>query len=196
MKTRGLFLLALASALAACSNGQAEEAPARDFSSAIALRDAGACRFDPLTEHAFEGLMLLGWPPDDVTSAPIVALGESRFTPQFRSKPMQGAPDGHEYSSHLDLPAGSTWHGLPIERMWVEFIAPPETDSLYRRGLTFRASPQALQRTLASLGSEVPLSPDFRALDENALFSSATCGGAIMIEPADGGASLVCDRGC
>ena len=191
----------MAAGLAACSPGQvpqdaAEPVQPVDLSAALALREAGECRFDPLTEHAFEGLLLIGAEPDGVTSAPVIALGEARLTPRFDSGAMEGAPGGHEYRSHVALPRGSTWNGLPIERLWVEFFAPPETDSLYRRGLTFRASPQAVQRTLASLGAEVPLSPDFRALDEYAPFSSVTCGGAIMIEPAEGGASLVCDRGC
>ena len=75
-------------------------------------------------------------------------------------------------------------------------MAPPETDSLYRRGMTFAASAEQVRAALTAQGADVPLSPRFRALGEFAPFSAGTCGGAIMIEAQPGGAALVCDRGC
>ena len=109
---------------------------------------------------------------------------------------MEGVVDGYVYDSHVALPVGSTWHGLKIERLWAEFVAPPETDSLYRRGIHFAATPDQVREALAAHGSDVPLRPNYRELDEYTAFSSGTCGGAIMIEPAGEGASLVCERGC
>ena len=191
--------LLLLFALAGCTVGQAQDnapAPAADFSSAIVLREAGECRFDSLTEHAFEGLLLLHGDPDDAISAPLVAVGTARLVPQSRRGPMEGVVDGYVYDSHVALPVGSTWHGLKIERLWAEFVAPPETDSLYRRGIHFAATPDQVREALAAHGSDVPLRPNYRELDEYTAFSSGTCGGAIMIEPAGEGASLVCERGC
>ncbi|HYD24825.1 MAG TPA: hypothetical protein VEB68_08500 [Croceibacterium sp.] len=191
--------LLLSLALVACSGGQAQDnaaAPSGDFSSAIALRDASECRFDALTEHAFEGLLLLGGDPDDAISAPVVAIGEARLAPQSKRAPMEGMPDGYVYTAHVDLPANSTWHGLKIERLWVEFVAPPETDSLYRRGIRFAASPEEVREVLAAQGAEVPVAPKYSGLFEYAAFTAGTCGGGIFIERDSDGASLVCERGC
>ena len=192
----------LAALLAACSPGQAREETSEpaarplDLSGSIALRDAGACRFDPLTEHAFEGLLLMGDERDGVTSAPVVALGEGRFAPVFESAPMPEATDGYRYSAQVRLPDGSTWHGLRLTALWAEFFAPPETDSLYRRGLTFAASAEQVRAALAAMGADVPLAPQFRELGEFAAFSAGTCGGDILIESRPDGAALVCERGC
>ena len=107
MRTAGIVVPCLAAILAACSAGQARQASAEretdslDLTETIALRDAGECRFDPLTEHAFEGLLLIGWEPDSVTNAPVVALGTGRLAPQLERAPMEGVPDGYEYSAHV-----------------------------------------------------------------------------------------------
>jgi hypothetical protein len=197
MRGIGIIAPCLAAGLAACSPSQARQEPAPpalDLSGTIALRDATECRFDALTEHAFDGLLLIG--PDEVTSAPVVALGQGRFAPQFTSETMEGAPEGREYRSHVALPAGSTWHDLPLKTQWAEFVAPPETDSLYRRGLTFAATAEQVRAALAAQGADVPIAPKYRELGEFAAFSAGTCGGSIMIEPHQGGAALVCDRGC
>ena len=192
----------IAAWLAACSAEQAPRDakgpadPPRDLSRVIALREAGECRFDALTEHAFEGLLLIGGEPGEVTSAPMIALGESRYEPRFERAPTVGGNGGHEYRSHARLPDGTTWQGLPLTELWVEFIAPPETDSLYRRGLAFAATPERVRAVLAANGHDVPVSPRFRELDELAFFAAATCGGAILIEPRAEGAALVCERGC
>lgn len=195
--TPGLAAL-LAAFLPACAPGQARQdaiEPARplDLSRVIVLRDAGECRFDPATEHAFEGLLLIGTEPGDVTSAPVIALGDTRHSPRLESEATEGVP---EYRSQVGLPAGSTWHGLPLTELWAEFVAPPETDSLYRRGMTFAANAEQVRAALAASGADVPIRPQFRELAEFAPFSAGTCGGAIMIEPLAGGAALVCDRGC
>ena len=199
MHIRSPLMLLLAAASAACFDGAAQDSPApptADYSSAIALRDAGECRFDTITEHAFEGLLLIGQDPDGVTSAPVVAVGTDRLTPQLERVAREGVPDGFEYRAEVTLPAGSTWHGLPIERLWVEFVAPPETDSLYRRGIAFAATADQVRDTLAAQGAEVPVRPKYRELGEFSAFAGGTCGGAIMIEQDSRGASLVCDRGC
>ena len=197
---RSLLALSLACGLAACGDGRAQDdaaPPAADYSAAIWLRDAGECRFDPLTEHAFEGLLLLGGEPGETTAAPVVEIGEARLSPRLETAPMAGNPDGREYRSQVAMPGGSEWHGLPLTRLWVEFIAPPETDSLYRRGLSLAASAEEVRRVLAEQGAAVPLAPDFRELGEYAPFSAGTCGGSIYIEAEPGGgASLVCDSGC
>lgn len=204
---RNFIIVSLGTALlAGCTVGQAQEAatptaePA-ELGEVIALRAANECRFDPRTDHAFEGLLLMGWEPREVTHAPQIAIGETMYTPQFSDTEMEGTgwediPNGREYRSSIDLAAGSTWHGLPISGMFVEFFAPPETDSLYRRGLRFSASTEELRGALAEQGHQVPVAPDFLTLDEFSAFAAQTCGGAMFIEPTEDGSLLVCDRGC
>jgi hypothetical protein len=194
-----LTLAVAAAGLAqACSVSEAQERHDEpvDLTGVMELRSAAGCRFDALTNHALQGLLILdGFEPFAMSHAPEVAIGELRLRPQITREDDANYPGQVFYRSAVSLPTGSRWHGLTALELWSEYVHNPETDHYEQRGLTFAESPGRLRETLLTLGADVPLAPDFRELDDWGPYTGG-CGGSIQITPVAQGAALVCNYGC
>jgi hypothetical protein len=200
MDTSARFLLAMAVVVlaSACSPGRAQDrgAGAIDLTEAMRLQSAAGCRFDALTNHAFEGLLMIeGESPFAMTHAPEVVVGNLRLHPQMTRERNTNYPDGVFYRSAASFPAGSRWHGLTLLEMWYEYSYNPGIDHAEQRGMTFAESADRLRETLLTVGADVPVEPDFRELDDWGPYAGG-CSATIQIASTARGAALVCSYGC
>jgi hypothetical protein len=94
--------------------------------------------------------------------------------------------------SSVRFPNDTTWNGLSLSRLKAEVIAPPESDSVYARAITFLDPPVKVQRVLNRLGFDIRMRPDYTALPD----TYNSCGGSMQLEAIPGGSSLSCGWGC
>jgi len=198
MTKRSLLLLTLASALAACSSGRAQDRGAGqvDLTTVMQLQSAGGCRFDALTNHAFEGLLMVdSFGPFEMTHAPEVAIGDLRLRPQMTRESNPNYPGGLYFRSAVSFPTRSRWNGLTPLEMWSDYSHNPEIDHAEARGITFAESPARVREALLAIGADVPVTPGYRELDDRGPYSGG-CSANIEISPDPRGAALICSYGC
>jgi hypothetical protein len=194
MKTSSISIV-LAGTLAACSTGQAQEA-GPDLTDAMVFESAAGCRFDPLTEHALDGVLLGNYGTRRMSHAPRVFVGPLELVPQVEREEDSDDYPGIVHTGRAAFPTGTRWHGLTPQALHSYYFAPPETDHYEDRGILFADSPQRLHDALAAMGQAVPMAPESLELTDFGPFFGAGCGSSIEIRAEGQGSALVCGYGC
>jgi hypothetical protein len=222
MHTR-TFALVMALALAACSEGESDDRlpvagpelamaqtggspsaanppAAPDLTGTMVLESAAGCRFDALTNHALEGLVLLSdWEPFTMRSVPQEFVGDLTLTPELtREAEPTGYMDEERtiYTARAPFPAETAWHGLHPTALHGYYVSNPESDHYEERGVVFAETAQQLFDWLKAMGQEVPLSPESMEITDYGPYSGAGCGAGIQIRPEGEGSVLACGYGC
>lgn len=93
--------------------------------------------------------------------------------------------------AELLLPAGTTWHGLKVRGLSASRYYPPASDGQDARSFEFLEPAEKVQRTLAALGLNAPLAPEYKIMAK-----PGSCDGTMQIETRGSGSALVCNWGC
>jgi hypothetical protein len=201
MRIDNLVLLAIPSAmvLASCSASRAQDAASDgpDLTESMILESAAGCRFDPLTEHALDGMLLLtDWDPFTMRSAPKVFVGDFALTPEVESKTEPGEWGATIYTSRAPFPEGTRWNGLHPTALHGYYVNNPGSDHFEERGIVFADTPQELHDRLKAIEQEVPLPGENLPLTERGPYWGPGCFSAIEIRPEGEGSILGCGYGC
>jgi hypothetical protein len=200
MRIDTLVLLAipLAVALASCSESHAQDTAAAgpDITQTMILESAAGCRFDAVTNHALEGLLLPAtYYPFTMTSTPQVYIGELTLTPEMERAEVDGSFNRYTFSSQAQFPEGTRWHGLKPTALHSFYAYNNETDHYEERGLIFADGPIEVQAALEQMGQSVPITPDYLELTDFGPFYGG-CPSSIEIRPEGDGSALICGYGC
>lgn len=175
---RSLFLGAMASATI-IAGPAASSSPELDVTTSVSFEDIRQCILAPDLEAALRA---------GPTGTGIMLRNRQTVTAEVRTTGNED--DGTTETSTLRLPQGARWNDLSITRVESELYLRPEADSAHTRRMHFRATPSEVRQTFARFGVSVPQAPEYRALEDG------ICGGAMMVEPVAGGATLTCTWGC
>lgn len=93
--------------------------------------------------------------------------------------------------AQIRLPEETTWHGLKVSRITTSRYYPPDSDGSDTRTINFLEPAVKVRQTLARLGFNAPLAPEYRLMEK-----PGSCDGSMQIEPREGGSALVCNWGC
>ncbi len=93
--------------------------------------------------------------------------------------------------AEVRMPEETIWHGLKVSRITASRYYPPSSDGSDTRTINFLEPVDKVRGTLARLGFNAPLAPEFRLMEK-----PGSCDGSMQIQPRPGGAALVCNWGC
>jgi hypothetical protein len=178
--------------LASCAPGVAQEQDP-DLTGAMVLESAAGCRFDPLTDHALEGVLL---ETNGMIHAPRVFVGSLSLVPRLEQHVEEGGSGKAVFTkARAAFPPNTRWHGLTPLALHGYYVDNPESDHYEERGIVFAETPEDLQSALHRMGQDVPLPPSSLELTEPGPYTGG-CGGSIEIRREGAGSALVCGYGC
>lgn len=163
--------------------------PPPNLEDSLSFATPSNCQASAATEKLFNTILT---PPNGdirniVSNSIRVGADRIRIDPKFR----KSEEDGYTlFESVADFPQPATWNGLKTLGVTASLYVVPESDSTYSRKVRFAEEPEALRVALNKLGFNVPQSPEYAELTDNA------CGGSMQVVPIAGGSALQCSWGC
>lgn len=161
-----------------------------DLSDALAFSDIGNCVLSPAAQRAVDALQSADRESGETRQADRLTLGGLTLPATPRVRDASAVVDGGRvFTNEVRFPAESSWQGLRLGRLAIEYGDYPEIDKSLARGITFRESLARVRATLARLGASIPANGDV-------VLEDGGCGGSMALSEVAGGIEWSCSWGC